>query len=236
MRLLCLILLLLSAKCFAQYPFEKLPVRKFDSVTFKVHYTKDSTQIAVARYGDYKFEIFERRLNGGSNIILYSKGRVIKRIKGIFSMANCVLQTMAPLYTYTENGKTNFIISYGNEVGTGLAGSRVAKVYLIEKENKSFVATSFGDFWERPFNQYALSQNGTYQIVAQELVEYKGHNYWLFDLYNFFDGKLLNVSSKYGYPIAVPYLLKETFKPTNKIPKKELRKLSLKLPEFYTSN
>jgi hypothetical protein len=237
MRLLCLILLLFSAKCFGQYPFEKYPARKIVSVPFKAfHFVHDSTNIAIARYRNYKIEALGNPLKNGNNILLYYKNNIIKETRGVFRLDNGVASDLSPLFIYHQKDRLVFIIKYYNMDGSGLAGSHVGKVYLVDRGRNNFSATSFGDFWDKPDRQYALKSDENYAIIGKSYVVYKDHSYWVFDLYNFDDGKLINVSNKYGYPIAVPYLYKETFKSTNKISRKELHKLSLKLPEFYTSN
>jgi hypothetical protein len=237
MKFLCVILLFVSAKCFAQYPFEKYPVKKCDSIKFKVtdlETDSSNTSIATADYKDYKIKILEgHTLKDDSNILLYFKGKLIKKITA-FHLG--MMEEPFPLYIYQRNGKTDFLISYFNGDGTGLASARVCKLYLLNIHENLFKAVSFMDFYSNPGRQYGFDSSGNYEIVCQSLAEYKGHNYWLFDLYDFHDDRLVNVSKKHEYPIAVPYLFKETFKPTNKIPKKELYRLSAKLPEFYSSN
>lgn len=233
MRLLCLILLFVSAKCFAQYPFEKLPVRKVDSVPFHIAKLKGkSSYIAVARYKTYRVEVLEDTLQDGSNILLFHNNKLVKRAK---DSTHWIPMPLYPLYIYHNEDRINFLVAYHND-GNGLAAYHICKVYLSNVSRNNYQVMSYLDFYQKPSCQYQFSENSSYEIVCQSLAEYKGHNYWLFDLYNVENGQLVNVSRKYGYPIAVPYLLKETFTPTNKILKSELSKLSLKLSEFYTSN
>src|SRR6185312_853718 len=84
MRLLCLILLLFSAKCFAQYPFEKNPPLKYREIPFKIIHTSDSTEIGVASYQDYKIKLTEDNFDTGSHIWLYYKNKLIKKIDGVY--------------------------------------------------------------------------------------------------------------------------------------------------------
>lgn len=231
MKLWCALLLLMSAKCFAQYPFEKLPSIKYDTVSFNVLKGKTNyTDVAYAKYKDYRVELLERRLKDSSNILIYFKNKLIQKINGDIFVSTYL---DGPLYIadYNHDGLIDFKIVVANVGAAGLASSRETKMYLLNKGDNKFAYIYFCDFFNN--KERDIDHKGRYEVIAQSLAEYKGHNYWLFDLYNFRNDKLVNVSSKYGYPIAVPYLFKETFKPTNKIPRKELKRLSIKRLESY---
>lgn len=90
-------------------------------------------------------------------------------------------------------------------------------------------------FYDKSQKEYEFNFDGNHLIIGESLAYYKGHDYWLFDLYTYKNGNFVNVSKKYNYPIAIPYLNKETFKVTNKIPQKDLDKLSLKFPGANSS-
>ena len=45
--------------------------------------------------------------------------------------------------------------------------------------------------------------DGNYEIIVQSFQSYGYHNYFLFNLYNYKDGQLVNVNNKTNYPIMV---------------------------------
>ena len=234
MKFLCTLLLLFSVKCFGQYPFEKHLPKKYDSVSFKNIEANDSNHVFVAKYKNYKIKLLDTRLKDSSNLLLYFKGRLIKKAKCNSDFFSTYLLPSLYISDIDDDGRIDFKFITWNVGATGLGGSRAYVFYLFNKGNNRFSLISYADFFF--YRQFQFDSDGRYEIVGQTLVNYQGHHYWLFDLYNYNDGKLINVSKKYGYPIAVSYLYNETFKPTNKIPKKDLERLSLKLPEFYDSN
>jgi hypothetical protein len=99
-----------------------------------------------------------------------------------------------------------------------------------DKKGK-FDMVFFMDFFsgdERDFDG-----DGKFEIIGRNLIPYNEHNYWLFDLYHYTRGRLVNVSKVYKYPIAIQYLYRDNVIPTNSISKKKLAQLSAKYPRFY---
>lgn len=243
MKFLCALLLLVSVKGFAQYPFEKYASKKYDSVLFKTISVNGSTNVFVAKYKGYRIELLELRLKDSSNLLLYYKNKLIQKIKGD-DFLSPYIQENQPLYISDINGDglVDFKFASANIGASGLASYRIFMFYLFNRGKNKFSLISFGDFFDGSREgygspkEYQFQTGGKYEIIGQSLAHYKDHNYWLFDLYNYKNGRLVNVSKKYNYPIAVPYLFKETYKVTNKIPKKQLEQLSLKVPEFYNAN
>ncbi|MBS1533071.1 MAG: hypothetical protein JSU01_22410 [Bacteroidetes bacterium] len=187
--------------------------------------------MAVARYKNYTVKLVDGTLDDGGIIELYFKNRLIKKLDGDF-----VNMTYITDFLYVEDvdndGRPDFIIyTYPGGCG-GLACSNIYTTYLINSGEDNFQAISYAGFYYRPQKEYAF--NGRYKIIGESLATYKGHNYWLFDLYIVKNGKLVNVSKQYGYPIAVPFLYNQTFKQTHKIPKDQLARLSLKEPDLFS--
>ncbi|MFI5162665.1 MAG: hypothetical protein ACHQHN_15405 [Sphingobacteriales bacterium] len=231
MRLSCLILLLLSAKCFAQYPFEKNRVKKYDSIKFVKSKINDSNEMAIAHYKNYTIKLVDGTLDNGGAVELYLKNKLIKKFNGYF-----VNMTYITDFLYVEDidndGRPDFIINTYNGACGGLACSNIYTTYLMNKGKGNFRIISYEGFYNKPQKEYLF--NGAYRVIGQSLATYKGHNYWLFDLYDIKNSKLINVSKQHGYPVAVPYLYNQTFKPTHKISKGQLAKLSLPQPDLFS--
>ena len=221
-RTACALLLLIPLRSFAQYPFEIYPAKKYDLVSFKIIKVIGATQMAVANYISYTIKLVEGRFDG--SILLYFKKKLIKKINGDFES---FIQLTFPLYIEDVNGDGKFdLIIDSNGGGSGLASSNISSTYLANEGYNHFRATIYPGFYRKPQKEYDFNHDGNCNN-RPSLAYYKGHNYWLFDLYTYKTGKLINISKKYNHPIAVPYLYKETFEATNKIPKKDLQKLSL---------
>jgi hypothetical protein len=65
------------------------------------------------------------------------------------------------------------------------------------------------------------------------LESHKNHSFWLFNIYDYNDGKLSNVNDKDNYPIMIQYLYRENFEITNKLSRKEMKNFEINLPEDY---
>jgi hypothetical protein len=234
MKFIWILLVFVASKSYAQYTFEKYPAKKYDSVSFKTSDINDSTQMAVASYKNYTIKLIEVGGLDGGSILLYFKNKLIKKADGAFAR---ITYATFPLYIEDINndGRFDFIIATYYGGAAGLASSNIFTTFFSNKGNNRFSSVSYGSFYSGPQKEYQFNHDGKYEIIGQSLVRYKQHNYWLFDLYNYKNGKLVNVGKKYNYPIAVPYLNKETFKATNKIPQKQLQKLSLKQPNLFSA-
>ncbi|GAB3925859.1 hypothetical protein [Mucilaginibacter myungsuensis] len=217
---------------FAQYPIEKYPAIKYDTVNIKHGEDKRAEGFTgIARYKDYEIKFLGSQLSDSSNILLYHKGRVIKKIKLEVDIANIFLTSPIFIADIDGNGLLDFKIDMPND-GSGNAANYETKIYLFNKGSNRFDAFSFYDLFSNL--ERDIDHDGSYEIIGQVYHRYRGHAYYVFDLYSYRKGKLSNVSSKFSYPIAVQYLWEPTYIKTNKIPTKVLKKLSAKNPTYLT--
>lgn len=237
-KLICVLLLLLSVKSYAQYPFEKYPAIKYDSVSIVNHGTEYHKGFLtthkkgfrrIATYKSYKlvFLCDSDTLQDGTNALLYHNGRIIKHMKLEVSIDDDWFQTPLFIGDIDGNGLPDFKIIIGNN-GNGFAASYETKVYLLNQGNDKFKLISFMDLFENTERDF--DHDGSYNIIGEEYRAYREHAYLIFNLYKFKHGKLINVSKKYNYPIAVPYLYTETYKATNKIPRRVMKKFLFAQP------
>jgi hypothetical protein len=214
-----IIILLFSVKAFAQYPFEKYPVMKYTKVPFAVSQNeKDSSFTAIGTYKNYILKLHAFSTGDSSQISISYKDKLVQVFN---SDAVDLITVHNPIYIgdIDGNGLADFKLDFFNN-GAGLAGSLERKVYLFNNGKNHFKMISFMDFFdnvERDFNH-----DGNFEIIGQHLLRYKGHSYWLFDLYNYRNGKFKNVSQKYNYPIAIQYLERDNHQATHKNLKKIL--------------
>ncbi|MBK7175404.1 MAG: hypothetical protein IPH84_19800, partial [Bacteroidales bacterium] len=118
--------------------------------------------------------------------------------------------------------------------GCGLAAMNVRVIFLFQNSNGTFTKISFDDKMdengrvERDFNG-----DSNFEIITMDLKSYKSHNYWLFNIYNFKNYKLVNVNPSYDYPIMIQYLLRDNYEITNKISRVKMKEFGKKLPDNY---
>lgn len=117
-------------------------------------------------------------------------------------------------------------------LGNGLASMNTRIIYLFQTKDEKFIKVSFtdklehGNRVERDFNH-----DGNFEIITMTLNGYEGHNYWTFDLFNYENGKLVNVDDKFDYPIMVQYLLKPNYKITDKLTGSKMKEFKLTEPK-----
>jgi hypothetical protein len=77
----------------------------------------------------------------------------------------------------------------------------VTEIYLFQHLKNNFTKISFGDIGGRP--ERDMNGDGNYEIVTRSLRSLQGHAYWIFNVYEYTNDGLANVSSRYGYPKMV---------------------------------
>lgn len=82
--------------------------------------------------------------------------------------------------------------------GNGSAALLNYKVFLISQQSK-YRVFSFVDFSSE--KEYDFNNDGIAEIIGCTTTNYKGHNYWVYNLYNWKNGALAMVSKEYGYPV-----------------------------------
>jgi len=87
--------------------------------------------------------------------------------------------------------------------------------YLIQRRDKTFFKISFDDmmFEEMNRRERDMDWDGKYEIVSMALQHYQEHNYFTFNIYNFNDSGIVNVSKDFGYPLMVQNLFRQNFRP-----------------------
>ena len=131
---------------------------------------------------------------------------------------------------FNGDGKNDFkIVCF--YMGSGLALMNVRVIYFFQKENNEFTKVSFDDKMDGNRIERDLNGDGNFEIITMTLQEHKNHNYWLFNVYNFVNDKLICVNNKTNYPIMIQYLFRDNYKVTTKITRKDMQKYEIKKPE-----
>ena len=158
-----------------------------------------------------------------------------KQIQKLFEpMGFTKYNIITPLFITDINGDglldIKLIVSY---MGNGIASMNVRVIYLFQTNDGKFTKISFDDKMDKNRQERDFNRDNNYEIITMTLTEYKGHSYWLFNLYDFNANKLINVNSEFDYPIMIQYLYRANYQITNKISRKQMKKFALPLPEAY---
>lgn len=129
------------------------------------------------------------------------------------------LQDVKIVYSYMSNG----------------LGLNCRVIYLLQKPDFSFAEISFEDMMDygKERRERDFDNDGNFEIITMDLQGYKSHNYWVFNLYNIVDYKLINANHKGNYPIMVPFLFKETFDITKNLTREKMKDFARTLPRDY---
>jgi hypothetical protein len=119
-------------------------------------------------------------------------------------------------------------------MGNGIASMNVRRIYLFQNIDNQFTKISFADKLggndrlERDFDG-----DGNNEIITMNLKGFEGHSYWLFNLYNYVNGELVNVNEKANYPIMIQFLYRDNYEITDRISRDKMKDFTLKVPDDY---
>lgn len=231
MKYLVLIFLLITGlNSFAQYPFEKYPKPNYKVIPFKVLVQNDSQ--FVAKSVAYKqYAVMLNSKDDMAEVSLYHRNKIIKKFKVELGLLWIALPSDFALYAadIDGNGLVDFKLKTHNN-GSGLAGSLMHKLFLFNKSYNKFSGVHYIDFSDS--DERDLNNDGRYEIITQHYLQHTLSNqaYWVFDLFNFSNGKLVNVSAANNYPILVQFLYRDNYKITSHFTRRQMRKFSIKAP------
>jgi hypothetical protein len=209
MRFLILTLLLLNClsvsaqKILARYPaihytsFPLKPLIEGDSA----HPSFTGEIGSLAHEDKYTYSIFIRpdAKKEVSWITVKRNGRTELKVEEPTGLDSFTLDSV---YTADINGDSFVDIKLVIPMHTTKANPvNVTEVYLFQHLKNNFTKISFGDIGGRP--ERDMNSDGNYEIVTRSLRPFEGHTYWIFNVYEYTNDDLVNVSNKYGYPKMV---------------------------------
>ena len=231
------LLALLPFQPAAQYPFERYPAVQYQSsgpwqlakpgaVPLRV------TATTALRAGTqaYNPRVFNGRIPSDTFYVALSTAGVTKQfLEPWYLLPESLTQ---PVRVADINGDGRMDIKLVvNAVGGGAVRGLVRLVYLFGQPGGGFDKVSFLSFHDGPERDF--DGDGNYEMLVRELVSYRGHSYWSFNIFHYSDGKFVNVSPRYGYPVLIQFLNKPNYQVTTKITPREARQFLLKQPREY---
>jgi hypothetical protein len=224
--------LVIVALCFvksvyAQYPFDTLPKPNWilhnqwktieNQPQQKIHETitvpnfyPDSVsltlQFTMESVGDVSVNIL--RVYKGKKVIQSFRNDKVDYYPGYTSSFPVRVGDM------TGDGKLDIKIIYDyHSNGLGLSHR---PIYLLQQEDGRFIKYSFyNSFTKRLDLERDFDHDRNFEILSVNLIDYKSHSYWQFDVLKADNGKLINQNKKYGYPLYVQFLYRDNYKPVN---------------------
>jgi len=253
---ICIFLITFVFSVNAQYDFEKYPAIKYQQEKKWRIIKADSNKViySVTFPGFYKNHdelTLKYTFTGDSAksiIRLYRNKQIIQKFKAPGSEFIRLMDTIdmeAPVMVMDINGDSlsDIKIFIPNFIRCGAYNYYANVIYFFQDTIGKFKKISYHDGFysdadtvgedtiiNRPERDF--DGDGNYEIITQTFQNYKGHSYWVYNLYNYKEGKLVNVNEKADYPIMVQLLYRENFSITNKLSRQEMKKFTAKHPDY----
>lgn len=235
MRILVFFFIFSTFIASAQYPFEKFNTPKTEKYVFKQEFN-----------GHFEMEIPSFYSNGDNLELRFSykndeDSTTIKILRNNNIIKSCdgslLIHLLDTMYVADINGDglkdIKLIISTGS---CGIASLNKNVIYLFQKQNNDFILISFNDMINEGRSERDFNKDGNYEIITMNLESYKNHNYWTFNVFNFKNDTLVNVNSKYNYPIMIQFLNRENYSITKNLSSQQMKKFERKLPDNFKKN
>ena len=234
---------------YAQYPYESKPAIKYTAYKrWKVNRRTDTTtdySITVpgffAGQQSLNIKVANSKNRVNSVFSLFKNGKPIGRFVIDSFAISPPHMGYNPKAVYIEDingdGLNDLKIAIPFYGGCGGFNFYAQIIYLLQQANGKFKAICFNDWMDnedfpnRPERDFDGDHN--FEIVTKSFQNYGTHNYELYNLYDFRNGKLFNVNAKADYPLLIQLLWEPNYKATNKVPKKQVKKLAKPLPDDF---
>jgi hypothetical protein len=225
---------LLPFQATAQYPFERYPAVRYQSggqwqlakstaAPPKAHAT------ATLRAGtqSYRLRVFNDRIPSDTFYVALATGGVTRQFLEPWYLLPESLTQPVRAADINGDGLADLKLVI-NAVGGGGVQGLVRLVYLFGQPGGGFAKVSFLSFHDGPERDF--DGDGNCEMVVRELVSYRGHSYWSFNVFHYAGGQLVNVSPRFGYPILIQFLNKPNYQVTTRITPREARQFLLRQP------
>lgn len=208
LKSLCFPLFLLPTSTFSQTHFTKFkqPVYKTADVQ-NGFASEDSVKLDIIDLknilGLKGVEIHLRQVaEDSSTILIYRDKKLIQSFALPFMFWHLENDCMVADLDNNKMPDVKLTVQGG---GSGLAGQLAYKIYLFN-QGKKFYLLSFLDYSHE--NEYDLNRDGIYEIISCNHVLKGGHSYWVYNAFNFINGKIKNISGSLNYPLWTKHLNK----------------------------
>jgi len=222
-----------------QYPFEQYPEIHYKEYSgWKTHQSakgKVQFSLVVPHFFNNQDSLtilltsFELKFDSSFIRIFRNNLQIQEAFEPVFFIETNV--STEPLQIGDINGDTlNDIKLNFPYMGNGLASLNQRVIYLFQKEDETFTKISFLDKMGKHSTERDFNGDHNFEIITMRLNDYKEHNYWTFNVYNFKNNNLININDKFDYPIMIQFLYRDNYTITNKISRVKMKDFTDKVP------
>lgn len=179
--------------------------------------------------GDFQVSLIDVKERGIKVLTKSEIGRIQHFSEPTAGIESCPDTALAA--DLNHDGRLDFKIFFDFQGASPLASKVKRKMYLFSEPDGSYSKISFFDFSVEP--EMDFNADHRYEIVTKDLIQFRNHSYWKYELFGYSGKKLRNVSHSHGYPKLVPYRNKPTNKPLSKLADADRWKLISKQPREY---
>lgn len=196
----------ITVHCQIHFTKYKSPTYKTATIQYGSSF-EDSTKLDVIRFNHIpemkgiKIHLVQVT-NDSSKILIYKNEKLIQTIPLPFMF--WFLENDCLIADLDKNKKLDIKLTIEGH-GSGLAGELAYKIYLFNEGTK-FKLFSFFDFSHE--KEYDINGDGIFEILSCDHVLKGGHSYWVYNTYNFINGKPKNISKVFNYPLWTKHLNK----------------------------
>ncbi len=231
------LLALLPFRAAAQYPFERYPAVRYQAsgpwqLAKSAATPPRAAATATVQAGatSYRLRVFNERSPSDTFYVALSTDGITRQfLEPWYLLPESLVQPVRAA-DINGDGLTDLKLVI-NAVGGGGVRGLVRLVYLFGQPGGGFAKVSFLSFHDGPERDF--DGDGNCEMVVRELVSYRGHSYWSFNVFHYAGGRLVNVSPKYGYPVLIQFLNKPNYQVTTHITPREAQRFLLKQPREY---
>jgi hypothetical protein len=228
------LLALLPFRAAAQYPFERYPAVQYQSsgpwqLAKPAAAPPRATATTTLQAGtqSYHLRVFNQRIPSDTFYVALSAGGATRQfLEPWYLLPESLVQPVRAA-DINGDGLTDLKLVI-NAVGGGGVRGLVRLIYLFGQPGGGFAKVSFLSFHDGPERDF--DGDGNCEMVVRELVSYRGHSYWSFNVFRYADGRLVNVSPRYGYPVLIQFLNKPNYQVAGKITPREAQRFLLRQP------
>jgi len=239
---LILLFCIISLITKAQYPFDSLPSIHYKKYAHWKRYDKSKKEGKkqctktlpnfFINKDTLTIQLTSFELKDSSIIRIYRNNKQIQKLYEPYSIGDNTFRLIDTLYVADINNDGLLdlkILSW--YAGCGLASENERVIYLFQNKDNTFTKLSYIDMMASDRIEKDFDNDGNFEIITKSIDSYANHSYWVFNIYNYQDGKLVCVNQKYNYPIMIQYLNKDNYKITNKISRQKMKEFEKKTPE-----
>lgn len=228
-----LIVLFISYLTTSQEYFTEFPKIEYEKIFIEKNFNEDRDDEdggVWIKFGDG----LELRISAKHEIIrsyfdFYRDGELVQSFADKHPVTFNTLPDTIYTADFNNDGLFDIKIVVKNN-SPSFAGKRKRKFYFIQNTDGTFDKFSYLDFFHE--EERDLDGDGKWEIITRHSYLKQNTVYWVFDIFNFEDHKMVHKSKKFGYPRVTNFMTEE-IKDTEDIDRAKWQMFSRSIPEYH---